>query len=191
MKELKHAMEPKSRIEQLLSDGERVLWGRKPQWHPYVLSSFYMSLVGMLFLVGPAIILWGIVTSSKESSWLVGRLLFLAPFLFFGVLMFGAPLLALWAYRHEEYVVTNRRMFLFDGLRGQLLKIIQLADIRSVTVTANWFDRKYGTATIKLYVGERGGESSQPRHDRLSNIERPAEVIKLIQSGIEENRTSA
>jgi hypothetical protein len=183
-------MEPRSRIEQLLGDGEKVLWEEKPQRHPYILSAFHISLMGMLFLTGPVIVLWGIVTDPKGSFGRVGPMLFVAPFLFFGLLMFGAPLLALWAYRHEEYVVTNRRLFLQGGVRGQLLKIIQLADIRSLTVTTNWIDRKYETATIKLYVGERGGESSQPRYDRLSNIARPAEGIKLIQSGIEENRTA-
>ncbi len=183
-------MEPRSRIEQLLGDDGKVLWEGKPQRYPYILSTFHFSLMGMLFLTGPAIVLWGIVTDPKGSFGWVGPVLFVAPFLFFGLLMFGAPLLAHWAYRHEKYVITSRRLFLHGGVRGQLLKIIQLADIRSLTVTASWIDRKYETATIKLYVGERGGESSLSRYDRLSNIARPAEVIKLTQGGIEENRTA-
>jgi uncharacterized membrane protein YdbT with pleckstrin-like domain len=105
-------------------------------------------------------------------------------FLVLGVLGFGVLVCILyyWGWRSQEYVLTDQRVILNEGILSKFSRSISIDRIQDLTTFQGLWGRAWGFGDIQLEsAGREGGEV-------LSTVPRPQQLRNAIFAQIEARR---
>ncbi len=181
-----------SKLENMLGEGETVLWSGKPVKSAFILNSITTLL--------PFVILWLaidlFVIIQIVSTGLADQMLgFIIPF-------FILHLLPVWLWiskfitsfkrwENTEYAVTDKRILLRSGFIGVDYKNIFYKDIKNVTLKVGVIDKMLNVGDIHIQTNSAMGNYTQNGDIVYGNtisggtgiydIENPYETLNLIQ----------
>jgi uncharacterized membrane protein YdbT with pleckstrin-like domain len=139
-------------------------------------------------ILGFNLILWLVIL----IAWSV--FLFSAPesntyisYLLFAVLLVSATLKFLTDYV-KVFVITDKRIIIKSGLIGTDYNSIYFSQIRTTNVQVGLIDKMFAVGTINIDTGKvetvtnNKQSKTQTAYDKLSCIETPYEVYKILQN---------
>ena len=162
------------KLQDVLFNGEDLLWQGTPQKLCYILKSFGRLLPGaLLFLIFDAFFISVIIgTGAFFDMW---------PFLVF---FFALHLLPVWKclgklisanleYKNVDYAITTHRIVLRSGIVGLDFDSIDYSDISNVRVDVSVLERIFGVGSLII-------STTSGRELCLFSIVNPYEVYKKI-----------
>lgn len=173
-------------IEQIIDDNEKILWQGKPDFLLYVVGKPFIYLFA---------IIWAVLDGLLIPKFFEGAEFFGSPFLilFFVLHLFPVwlaillPIYRAFNYRNIEYAVTDKRVYVSDGLFGRDISNIEHREISNLSVNVGVLENMKKVGTINLsYMGPYGpynrGDSYNinTKGHQLISIPNPYEVYKLI-----------
>lgn len=172
--------------EQLLTEGENILWRAKPKRSAFLLGKVFRMLpVALLWLLADGAIIAGLVATGAFSQ----APTFLKVFI---VCFFAVHLIPVWvwlsgilsagiAHKNTEYVFTDRRIILKSGVIGVDVNNIYYTDISGVNLRVGLSDRLLHVGDI--YISGRG------KAQVLWDIEDPYSVTTKLQKIVNDIKT--
>lgn len=170
-----------SKIHDVLTSGERIVWEGKPKFWPFILSFSPALLFGLVFL---AIAIFSLMAGG-EASELGG----------YGVLgtLFG---LGLFVYNvvnfpYVHYAITDKRTLIEQGVIGRDVLSIEHDQLVSTSVTVGFADKVFGGNTGSVMIIHSG--SARGRYGAtpvgLRSIEDPYKIYQLLNKVSHDIRT--
>lgn len=96
-----------------------------------------------------------------------------------------------------HYAITHKRVIIKSGLIGTDFKSVYFDQIKNIIVDVGLIGKIFSTGSIKIDIGKvdidtdsKGHVSSRTKYDVLSQIDKPYEVYKNMQSSLEERKES-
>lgn len=185
-------------IQDLISDGENILWQGKPQFVHYVLGRLF-SIEAVLSMVWIGFILsWFLAKYYRESRsygyavslWEWGIIIsfyFIITFIAWKHL--GSVLAEIFAYGNVAYVVTNLGVYASGGVFRFYCKRCNFSDYRKALVTRGLFDFCFGTGNVACqtpvvweYKGGTWTENIRAYEVVINNVKEFREVYDLVKS---------
>ena len=112
-------------------------------------------------------------------------------YIFFGIATL-IPILTFFGFKATEYAISDKRFILKSGMIGADIRSVYYDQIRSVYVVVGLVGKIFGTGTIKIDTGRtksyKRNKRSVTHYDKISNIKKPYEVYKILQSNISESK---
>ena len=166
----------KRRLNEVLRDGERVLWEGMPVQGIHLSSEDAITIPFSLFFCGFALF-WEFSTFSTGAPTFFS--LWGIPFVCAGLyLLFGRFIHAAWKAKHTGYAVTNERIVIIErnGVTSIPIKALPSLELRR-------HRNDLGTIYFESqsYYRRNGNRYAAPRK-AFVNIENPGEVYRLIDS---------
>lgn len=172
--------EPKKEydIEQLLTQGEQILWRGRPNRKAYILAQVFKML--------PFVLIWlcfdGMFIGLMAAFGVFGEMPVIL--LVFIILFFALHLIPVWIWisniitagmrqKNMEYVFTDRRIIIKSGLIGIDIVNIYYADVESVNLRVGLIDRLLHVGDI--YV------TAKNKAQVLWDVESPYPIVTKLQ----------
>ncbi len=172
-------------IEELLSEGEQLLWRGKPNRKAYILSQVFRML--------PFALLWLLV-----DGFMIGMMIRTEAFSQMGafvvviIVFFAFHLIPVWIWlsnvitagaRHKniEYAFTNTRIIIRSGLIGIDIVNLYYADVSNVNLKVGLTDRIMHVGDV--YISGIG------KAQVLWDIDNPYEVVAKLQKIVNDIKT--
>lgn len=156
-------------ITSSLEEGEKIVFSGRLHW---TAIASYLVATWMLALVGVGIMVWTLVSETKDLLWVGGAALVVA----FIIYVVGCVVRT-----RSEFAVTTSRFIQKDGIFNISMTEIPLFKVETVNFHQTFMQRMLGTGCIEL-VGSGGTTHS------VHSVEHPMEVRKTIVGII--NRTA-
>lgn len=164
-------------IHRVIESGEKVFWEGQPKFWPFFISSFFVSLIGFIFMIFT--LLFGFISG---FSWAI----FLIPHFWIGLAIFvGAPLYKLLVYSKTHYAITNKRVIFQGGVIGRDFKFVDFDKITNAEVNVGLTDILFGGRSGSIlvfsagtFVQTRRGARVAPY--RISHVANPYEIFKFF-----------
>jgi uncharacterized membrane protein YdbT with pleckstrin-like domain len=152
-----------------LLPGERILADSHQHW--VVLVRPFLTTI-LLMLV--ALVVLAVLHPSNE----------LQLFLVLGVILVGLAVLNLyyWSWRAHEYVLTDQRVILNEGILSKFSRSIAIDRIQDLTTFQGLWGRTWGFGDIELESAGREGAEA------LTKVPRPQQLRNAIFAQIEARR---
>ncbi|HYM50172.1 MAG TPA: PH domain-containing protein [Candidatus Limnocylindrales bacterium] len=155
-----------------LLPGERMLMTARQHWvvllRPFAVTGIAVAVILVLLVLLPL----------KGEL----RVLFLLAALLLGILLLN---LYYWRWRAHEYVVTDQRVILNEGVLARFSRSIAIDRIQDLTVYQGLWGRTWGFGDVELEsAGRDGGEW-------LKVVPRPQQVRNVIFTQIDARRRSS
>lgn len=169
------------RIEDILDDGETVLWKGKPKKKTFVLEkTLAMAPFGLLWLLIDGGIITFIIISAVNGEFPM----MMIPFM---VVFFLLHLMPVWIWlsqiltagkrwKNTEYYVTDRRIIIKGGYIAANFVSVKYTEIAHVSVHIGLLDKLTGVGDIIIQSTVRGSN--------IIDIENPYKVFKLIDRAV-------
>ncbi len=172
--------------EQLLAEGEQILWRAKPKRNAFILNKvFRMMPIALLWLLIDGGVIAGFVATGAFTQ---------APVFFkvFIVCFFAVHLIPVWiwisgivsagiAHKNMEYVFTDKRIILKSGVIGVDVNNIYYSDISNVNLRVGLLDKLLHVGDI--YISGTG------KAQVLWDIENPYPVTTRLQKIVNDIKT--
>lgn len=154
-----------------LLPGERILADSRQHW-VVLIRPFATTLL----LVLVALVVLTLLPLSGE----------LRVFLLLGVILVGVAVVNLyyWTWRAHEYVLTDQRVILNEGILSKFSRSIAIDRIQDLTTFQGLWGRTWGFGDIELESAGREGAEA------LTKVPRPQELRNAIFAQIEARRRS-
>jgi len=162
-------------LKKVLGKEEKIIWQGKPNFWPFVLKSFILTIFG-IFWMGFLSIFFLIF-----GPWII-----ILPHFWIGLfLIFGGPLYSFLVYKYVWYVITDKRIIIQRGLVGRDFTSIDYDKITDVDVIVGIADKlfggKEGSGSINIYTPasfRMGSNGSYIKPNSLANIPNPYGVFQ-------------
>lgn len=185
----------RSKLEQYLKPGEKIIWNGKPVRTAFVLPGLASIPFGLIFLGFSLFFLWTTTLSGAPTFVYLLSLLFVLVAI---ALMVGPFVLQLMRYNNTEYLITDKRLITQTGAIGLDTRFVDFEKIQEVFVQIGIADRIFGTGTLVAMTagfsgffptgkqgcvgGYAGMHGLRPSFSALRD---PYEVQKLLQEAME------
>lgn len=175
----------KNKVEDILSDDEKVLLELKPNRKVFILESFFKGL--------PIALIWGAFDGLVIYMMIHEKIYeYVGPFIIGIILFFFIHLIPVWlyvggiikrlaSYKNLNYYLTNKRIIIRSGLIGIDYKFFYYPDINSTDVKVGIFDRMFKVGDLRLI--------STTQSAMLEDIENPYVLSTKIQKIINDIKT--
>ena len=174
-----------------VDDNEKILFTAKPDrfiyafWHLRNISSVIFLLIwtavvayiGRKFLLFDSELLYPGLTVFKIAPLIMMAI----PFIVFIV----NPLVRFFQSTKVEYIITDKRVYVFSGIIGTDVQSIEYREIDKLNVNVGLLEKLRGRGTIQLTPDQRYyNEDTQHTvyGHRLIGIDRPYEIYKLLKN---------
>ena len=179
-----------SKLDNLLNQGEVILWRGKPVKKAFILSGLTSIPFGLIFLAFSIFWMWGAASAGAPGFFTLFGLLFVLVGL---GLTFGPTLWQFMRSQNTEYMITNKRIITQTGAIGLDTRFVDFEKIQEVYVKIGLADRIFGTGSLyAMTAGFSGFASTGYRYGSfygsrpsLEALKEPYEVQKLLQGAIE------
>lgn len=172
--------------EQLLTEGESILWQAKPKRSAFILGKVFRMLpVALLWLLFDGGFIAALITTGAFGQ--------MSPFFIaFIVVFFAIHLIPVWiwlsgiisagvAYKNMEYVFTDKRIILKSGVIGVDINNVYYTDITDVSLRVGLSDKLLHVGDI--YISGKG------KAQVLWDIENPYPVVNKLQKIVNDIKT--
>lgn len=163
-------------IEDVLTDGETILWREKPNKKAYIWSKVLgMMPIALVWLAFDTLFISAVFFQDEEVE--MGLVIFL-------IFFFSLHLMPVWIWiggiikgvkehKNIEYAFTDRRIIIRSGFVGIDFKNIYYSDVESVNVRVGLLDRMLKVGDV--YIKSKGAASV------LYDIRHPYEITSRLQ----------
>ncbi|HET6381422.1 MAG TPA: PH domain-containing protein [candidate division Zixibacteria bacterium] len=137
----------------LLSRGEEVVFESRQHWFAVLALTWVWIIVAVLAF---AILVW--TTTGTDGAGIFGilqiasLLALLAAALFIG--------LKIWAWRNQEYLVTNRRVIKAEGIFNKTMRDSSLEKVNDAHLSQSWLGRIFDYGTLDILTAADEGSSA-------------------------------
>ena len=140
----------KNSVEDVLYDGEKVLWKGKPNAKSYVLAAMMRMLpIAIIWLIFDGAFIVGISIGISQESIPLGILGFIIPFFLLHLMpvwmWIGNTVRAFREVKNLEYAITDKRIIIRSGVIGIDFKFINYTEIDSVNVKVGFIDKIFNS----------------------------------------------
>lgn len=162
------------KLQDVLFDGEEILWEGKPQKSCYILKNFGKLLpIALIWLAFDGFFIGATIsTGAFKEMW---------PVL---VIFFGIHLFPVWScigklitcnleHKNIVYAITNRRIIVRTGIVGLDFEAIDYADISKVNVNVSVIERMFKVGTLII-------STTSKKSLRLFSIDDPYSLYKKV-----------
>lgn len=165
-------------IEDILNDGEKVLWRAKPNSRSYILSAVVKMLpLALLWMAADSFFIVIIATQMKAGTLPLAMLAFIIPF-------FLLHLTPVWIWlrniirsvaeiKNIEYAITDRRIILRSGVIGIDFKFVNFTEIDSINVRVGCVEKLFKVGDIYI--------NSSVNSAVLQDIDTPYDIGRKLQ----------
>ncbi len=179
-----------SGFDSVKSEGEKLLWGGRPKFVPYILRNLISGL--FLAVFGIAWLTFSLNEKTDDGT---------SPGLFVG--LFGlVPLLQglysllknILCFPKALYRFSETRVLMRNGVGGTDFKSINYEKISNIEVGVNVVERKYSVGTINFFSGHTQVDEEgvvTKIHDSWYAIENPHEVFRMVQHASNDSKRLA
>jgi uncharacterized membrane protein YdbT with pleckstrin-like domain len=173
-------------IKELLDTGEDIIWEGKPDKVTYVIGHPIIYVVAFIWLVFDMAFVFGAIGMAgsgfpSQLAW------FLIPFFAFHLMpvwfAIGGVIYRLINWKHKNYVITEKRIYMESGIIGRDVKTIAFSDIHEPEVRVGFIEKIRGCGSINLTpssVTRNSGNQAAYFRTMLQHISDPYVVYKLI-----------
>lgn len=170
--------EQNNRIEDLLLDGEEILWRGKPNKRVLKLESIFSALpIVIIWVAFDAFIISVIISTMLNEVFSSGLLFFIIPFFILHLapvwFWIGNIIKATKGYKNIDYAITNKRIIIRSGIIGINYQIFMFQEISSVNCKVGIFDKMFNVGDIYLKSSTLTGA--------MLDIENPYQMYNRIQ----------
>ena len=163
-------------LDQILDQGETVLWSGRPHPGPFFASGIPILIFGLGW---GAFDYFGFIRHMHTSTEMGFMIPFFALHLFPFWLAIGNCIRLPIAYRNTLYVLTNRRVIMQGGFWGVSFKSIDYDQIQESDVSVNLIERPMNLGTIRIFSGRTSAKGAN-LYDSFVGIDRPYDVYKRL-----------
>jgi len=167
-----------SNLDQILEDKEQIRW--QGGISSKILTLKLFTLLFILLLFSGAFL--GIAQFSQSFAWLS----FLVCLAFI--------LVAYFSDRVKVFTITDKRIIIKSGLIGTDYNSIYFTEVKTADVSVGLIDKIFSVGTITINTGKIesiGSKQSQIQIvDKLSSIDTPYAVYKILQSTLSSRQES-
>lgn len=167
-------------FESILGAEEKVIWSHRPSLIKYLISYrelWYGLAFSLLFLV-----CWFVLEMVSPDRWLSWKMYLLFP-LAIGLVTAASITWRLLNHVNLGYGLTNRHVFLRQGVVSISYRAISLHQIRKVEVQQDIAQRVLGTGCIRFFTNQSTGDAfglPSESVDQWESVEAPYEVYRKI-----------
>ncbi len=161
-------------LDKVLNDHEEIIWEGKPQFLPYFIGSFTLTLFGLIFAgVGFLVADSFLMAFLIPHTWIGLAFIFIPPFYrFFG-------------YKRIFYGITDKRIILQKGIIGRDFKLVDYDKITNKEVDVGIIDQVFGKNSGSIKISTpitvmRTSEGPKDHPFTLAHISDPYNVFKLL-----------
>ncbi len=152
----------KNSVEDVLYDGEKVLWKGKPNAKSYVLAAMMRMLpIAIIWLIFDGAFIIGISIGISQESIPLGILGFIIPFFLLHLMpvwmWIGNTVRAFREVKNLEYAITDKRIIIRSGVIGIDFKFINYTEIDSVNVKVGFIDKIFKVGDIYINSSVNSG----------------------------------
>lgn len=173
-------------IKELLDPGEDIVWEGKPDKITYVIGQPLFYVFALIWLAFDLFFIIG--ASSQTGSGMPSEIAwFLIPFFLFHLMpvwiAIGGVIYRLINWKHINYVITEKRVYIETGIIGRDVKTVAFTDIHEPEVHVGLIEklRNCGSINLTPYSGYRNSDNrNYVTRGRMSHISEPYVVYKLI-----------
>jgi membrane protein YdbS with pleckstrin-like domain len=136
----------------LLSRGEEVIFESRQHWFAVVAQTWPYIVIAVLSF---AVLIW---TSTSDAN-SVMSILQIASLL---ALVVSLALIGLkiWAWRNQEFLVTNRRVLKAEGIFNKYMRDSSLEKVNDAHLTQSWIGRIFDFGTLDILTAAEEGPSA-------------------------------
>ena len=162
-------------IEDVLTDGEKILWRGKPNKASYIWAAVLkMMPIALLWLAFDGAFIYMMLTTDQaptEMTW------FIIPFFAIHLapvwIWIGNIVKAVGEIRNIEYAITDKRVIIRSGLIGIDFKFINHTEIDSVNVKVSFVDKLCNVGDV--YINSTSNSAV------LFDLDNPYNIAKNLQ----------
>jgi hypothetical protein len=135
----------------LLSRGEEVVFESRQHWFAILAETWLYVIGGILALT---LLIWQ--STSKQGN-LTGLLQIIALVALIICLVYIA--LKVWAWRNQEYLITNRRVIKAEGIFNKQMGDSSLEKVNDARLTQSWLGRIFDYGTLDILTASEAAET--------------------------------
>ncbi len=152
----------KNSVEDVLYDGEKVLWKGKPNAKSYVLAAMMRMLpIAIIWLIFDGAFIVGISIGMSHEAIPLGILGFIIPFFLLHLMpvwmWIGNTVRAFREVKNLEYAITDKRIIIRSGVIGIDFKFINYTEVDSVNVKVGFIDKIFKVGDIYINSSVNSG----------------------------------
>lgn len=174
----------------LLMPDEHVIWQGYPKKSAYVLNaSLKMAPIALIWLAFDGFFIFQMLSSGTDMGgmgWFL--VIFFAIHLFPVWMWLSSALTAGARWKNTEYVVTNKRIMIRNGLIGYEYNSLYYTDIANVSLSVGVIDRMCGVGDIHISMNRYTGGSSNGARAIL-DVPNPERVFGIVQKTVLDMQT--
>lgn len=175
-----------TRIDEIIDDGEKILWRGKPKKSAYVLNAFLKMLpIAIIWLAFDGAFIGLLLTQ-------IGWDMIPAPMKIFIFVFFAFHLVPVWIWianvvtanrqhKNLEYAFTNRRIIVRSGIIGIDFKNVFYTDVEAVNLKVGIVDKMLKVGDI--YISSKAGATV------LFDIDNPYFITGRLQKIVSDIKT--
>ena len=164
-----------SELELMIGKDEKILWRGRPNKKCFILESIFNPLF-------PFALFWGIIDfsiiggmvfhegmkQSASSSWH-----FIIPFFLIHLMpvwiYLGGVMLTLRKYRHTEYIITDRAVYVSGGILAYTCEVKPFAELSRVNIHRGIFDQLLGVGDVTITGNDTGYNANRSTYSHGSH----------------------
>ena len=165
----------KINVNDVLVDGESIIWNGKPKKSAYIINKFFMMLpFAIIWLMFDSIFIISFIASGSFMEMLWFIISFFALHLMPVWIWLSNVLTAKKNWENTEYYVTDKRIIIESGFIGMNYQTIYYKDIKNVYLRIGVIDKL-------LKVGDIYFDINQNRTQFFLDLENPYELYTKLQ----------
>jgi membrane protein YdbS with pleckstrin-like domain len=137
----------------LLSRGEEVVFESRQHWFAVLAQTWVWIIVAILAL---AILIW--TTTGTDGGGVFGILQVVALVALLGALVLIG--LKVWAWRNQEFLITNRRVIKAEGIFNKTMRDSNLEKVNDAHLSQSWIGRIFDYGTLDILTAAEEGASA-------------------------------
>jgi membrane protein YdbS with pleckstrin-like domain len=137
----------------LLSRGEEVVYESRQHWFAVMAQTWLFIITAVLAL---ALLIYTTTGTDGSGIWSVLQIVSLVALLV-ALAFIGFKI---WAWRNQEYLVTNRRVIKAEGVFNKFMRDSSLEKVNDAHLTQSWLGRIFDFGTLDILTAADEGVSA-------------------------------
>ncbi len=177
----------KEDLRKLIGDNEKILYEGKPNLKCFIFEGIFNPML-------PFAIVWALFDSFFLGAAIAGEdksfAMVLIPFLLLHMMpvwiYLAGAIFTIRRYRNTEYVVTDRAVYITEGIFTKNFKTKPFAELSHVDLKRGIFDQMFNVGDIILTSSQRSAENgvSSISINSISNYDEVYKIVSKLQEDI-------
>jgi len=172
-------------IKDMFDPDENLIWEGKPDKTAYVVGPVFLLVIAGVFFIASLLLLGFVVVAAAAGGeqltiYVILMVSQLIPAIIMGVAL---PVYRLMNWKVTNYAITNKRIYIENGIIGRDISVTEFADIHNPQVNVDFMDKIRNCGSVYLgprYVTDSEGRKMYTFAPALLHIYEPYKVFELV-----------